>query len=220
MKNIFIFSSLFMIFLAGCARQEINNTVIIHSVPADSIFAEIELYDPSAEHADIIFQGGTTFRFDADTVMVRGFYSCSNGNNFHTQVFITPGDSVSFRAIFKERTNNWRCLNYYEVIFEGENAAHYNYASEKRKAIPSEEEPGYSPGTHIDLQVYKQQLQAYRDREIEFLSNYRKKQAVSGTPRAGPHFEYGGSIGNAAFSNSNKSPRPHRRKAGVVGFFY
>jgi uncharacterized protein (TIGR02145 family) len=148
-------------------------------VLADSIFAEIELYDPAAGYADIIFQGGTTFRFDADTVMVRGFYSCSNGNNFRTQIFITPGDSVSFRAVFKERTYNWRCLNYYEVIFEGENAAHYNYASEKRKAIPGEEEPNYTPGTYIDLRAYKQQLQAYRDREIEFLNNYRKEHAVS-----------------------------------------
>jgi|GEM_PF-1288883 len=176
MRNIPIFSLLFAIFLAGCTHQE-NNMVIIHSVPADSIFTEIKVSAMPVGEADIIFEGGTTCRFSADTVDVLHFYSCSNGNNFYTQIFVIPGDSVSFKTVFKEKRENWNCENYYEISFEGKNAAHYNYAAQKEKILPREEEPYYKPGD--DLLAYKQQLQDYRGKENEFLSNYRKKQAVS-----------------------------------------
>jgi hypothetical protein len=86
-------------------------------------------------------------------------------------MFITPGDAVSFKTIAKGEDS-------YEVIFEGKNAAHYNYASQKRKFI-SQGEPDFFSNPDIDLLEYKQQLQDHRDKENEFLRNYKKKHTVS-----------------------------------------
>ena len=155
-------------FFAACTREK-NNMVVIHSFPADSIFTEISLTVPATRQT-ITFEGGTTFWHEIDTVEVRYLYGrCSDGY-FRTSMFITPGDSVSFKTIAKDE-------NSYEVIFEGKNAAHYNYASERRRVLPWEEEPYYDSG--IDLLEYKQQLQDYRDRENEFLHHYKKGHTVS-----------------------------------------
>jgi uncharacterized protein (TIGR02145 family) len=172
MNTFKFFSLLFVISLAGCARQN-NNTVIIHSVPADSIFTEISFSVPTTGQG-ITFEGGTTFRYEIDTVEVRSLYGRSSDGYFREQVFITPGDSVSFKAIANDE-------NSYDVIFEGKNAAHYNYNSQKSKAVPWAEAPGYNffSNSGIDLLEYKQQLQTFCNREIEFLRKYEKENTVS-----------------------------------------
>jgi hypothetical protein len=165
----FKFFLLLVIIFASCARHN-DNIVVIHSFPADSIFAEIRLIVPTTRQT-ITFKGGTTFRHETDTVEVRDFSGrCSDGY-FYTSIFITPGDSVSCRIIAKDK-------NSYEVIFEGKNAAHYNYAFQKEKSI-SQAVPNFFSNPNIDLLEYKQQLQDYRDKENEFLQNYKKKYAVS-----------------------------------------
>jgi len=169
MKNITIFSLLIAMFFAACTREK-NNTVIIHSFPADSIFTEIRFYIPAQRQMGITFEGGTTHRYEIDTVEARYLYGRSSDGYFWTSMFITPGDSVSFKTIAKDE-------NSYDVIFEGKNAAHYNYDFHKSKAVLWEEEPHYNQG--MDLLEYKQQSQDFRDREIEFLRKYKKENAVS-----------------------------------------
>ena len=170
MKTFKFFALLFVISLAGCVQRQ-NNTVVIHSVPADSIFTEINLFALPAGELDITFEGGKTCRFTIDTVQVCNFYGTSDENRFFTQIFITPGDAVSLKTIPGE--------DYYDLLFEGKNAAHYNYVSQKRKSFPWEEEPNYFSNPDIDLLEYKQQLLVYRDRENGFLSNYKKEHTVS-----------------------------------------
>ncbi len=170
----FLLSAILLV--TGCTHQK-DNTVIIHSIHADSIFTEINIFKEDPYHDSIVFKGSETCYFSIDSVAARHFYSCSNDNHFHTQIFITPEDSVSFKTIFKGKGINPSCENSYEVIFEGKNAAHYNYASIKEKSFPWEEAPIYYP--EIDLLEYKQELQAYRDQEKEFLSNYQKEYRVS-----------------------------------------
>ena len=168
MKKSSFFSLLLVIAFTNCARHN-DNTVTIHSVPADSIFTEIRIIEPTTRQT-MMFEGGSTHRFEIDTVDVRGFYGMSSNGYFRTQLFITPSDSVSFKTIAKDK-------NSYDVIFEGKNAAHYNYASKKKNVFPWEEEPNYDLG--MDLLEYKRQLQDYRDRENEFLHNYKKEHTVS-----------------------------------------
>ena len=168
-RPIFVFSLLFAFFLVGCTHRQ-SNTVIIHSFPEDSI-SEINVFPLSGGLMGTTFEGEKTCRFVIDTVEVYNFYSFSNENRFITRLFITPGDSVSFKTIHGE--------NYCDLLFEGKNAAHYNYASKKRKSLLLEEEPDYFSNPDIDLLTYKQQLQAYRDKENEFLSNYKKEHVVS-----------------------------------------
>ena len=168
MRKFKLFSLLIVLFLASCTPEN-SNTVIIHSSnPADSIFKEINI---SSEQRNITFKGGTTCRFDVDTVEVCSFEGSSPDGYFSTSIFITPGDSVSFKTIAKGE-------NSYEVVFEGKNAAHYNYASEKKKAI-SQAEPDFFFNPDVDLQEYKKQVQDYRNKEKEFLENYKKKYSVS-----------------------------------------
>ena len=164
-----IFTFLIVVFLASCTPEK-SNTVIIHSSnPADSIFNEIYFTVPTAEQKNkTIFKGGTTFQYEIDSVEVRSFFGMdADRKYFWRNVFITPGDSVSFKTVKKE--------NSYDVIFEGKNAAHYNYLSEKEKANPQPE----FPNPDVDLIEYKKQVQNFRNKEKKFLQNYKKKYAVS-----------------------------------------
>jgi len=175
MKSFKILSLSLVIALAGCARHN-DNTVVIHSVPADSIYTEINVFAkphwmPRVE-TDVTFKGGTTCRFDIDTVEIRYFSAFSGNHDFATEIFVTPGDSVSCKTITKEINGE----NSYEIIFEGKNAAHYNYYTQKREAFSWEELPDYYS---LDLPEYKRQLQAFRDKEKEFLRNYKKTHTVS-----------------------------------------
>lgn len=168
MRKFKLFTFLIVVFLASCTPEK-SNTVIIHSSnPADSIFNEIKI---SSGQRNLNFKGGTTCLFDVDTVEVCSFEGSSPDSYFSTLIFITPGDSVSFKTISKGE-------DYYEVVFEGKNAAHYNYASEKKKAI-SQAEPDFFFNPDVDLQEYKKQLQDYRNKEKAFLQKYKKKYAVS-----------------------------------------
>jgi uncharacterized protein (TIGR02145 family) len=181
MRIIQFFSLLLLFFSTGC-KNSYENTVIIHSLPSDSLFTEITISKNGPVKNTIISKGGETCRFTTDSVDVRNIYSCSNGNQFNTRIFITPGDSVSWKAIFKEKIEDNYCENYYEIIFEGKNAPHYNYALEKEKILPQEDEPRFNPGDpdpDMDLPAFKQKLQDYRDKESEFLDAYKKKHKVS-----------------------------------------
>ena len=174
MKSRFFFLYTLVVFFASCAHEN-KNIAIIHSEAADSIFKEIHLvpYGGSANYFSkyydegFTFSGGTTFSWEIDTVECRTLFSRSNGN-FWTSVFVTPGDSVSFKTV-----NNG---DYFDVIFEGKNAAHYNYESEKRKSIQMEEP---YPTPEINPDEYKKQLQAYRAEEEKFLMKYKDENKVS-----------------------------------------
>lgn len=176
MGNLKSFSLILVIICLGfaCISSAYNNEnkcIIIHSVPTDSIFTEINIVQSTTKQT-ISFKGGKTFRDEIATVETFYFYANSNGNYFDTEIFITPGDSVSFKTVFKNEGS-------YDVIFEGENAAHYNYESEKRKFFPEKEEPNYFSNPNIDLLKYKEQLQEYHNKETEFLLNYSNKYVVS-----------------------------------------
>jgi thiol-disulfide isomerase/thioredoxin len=172
MKTLHFLPLLLAIVFAGCAHDS-NNTVVIHSMPADSIFTEIGIFAPLPSIKPITFKGGTTCRFETDTVETRYINFFSNEKRlFATQIFITPGDSISFKTAVKDE-------NSYDVIFEGKNAAHYNYDTQKRKFLSQENDPDFFSNPDIDLLEYKQQLQSYRDKEDEFLKNYKKQYRVS-----------------------------------------
>jgi thiol-disulfide isomerase/thioredoxin len=172
MRIIYFFSSLFLLLLAGCSGQE-NTPVAIH-VPADSLFTEISIYETTNMNEEFLVRAGETFHFPLDTVAVRNLYSYSQAGEFFTQVFITPGDSISCKTVVNGEQ--------YEIIFEGKNAAHYNYDAEKQKTLPLEKAPQYDstdPDKDIDLQEYKRRLQAYREQEKAFLNKYKKEHKVS-----------------------------------------
>jgi len=188
MKTFRFFYLLLVIAFVGCTRHN-DNTVVIHSI-SDTIFTEINIREIGYENRlEQTFKVGETCQFTTDVATACLFSAsfrknndfpgenngCFNKNDFYTDIFVTPGDVVTCKTIAREINGE----NHYEIIFEGKNAAHYNYNTEKRKVISREEEPDMSYNLNIDLIEYKQLLQAYRDREIEFLNNYKKEHSVS-----------------------------------------
>ncbi len=174
MKCKILFYTLTLLLFASCARKN-KNIAVIHSDVADSVFKEIHLvpYKGMANYLTqfydegFTFSGGTTFSWKVDTVESRTFFSHNNGY-FWTPIFITPGDSVSVKLLKNGEQ--------YDVIFEGENAAHYNYESKKRKAIQMEDP---NPTQDIAPYEYKKQLLACRIEEEKFLEKYKKENKVS-----------------------------------------
>ncbi|MBE6313284.1 MAG: TlpA family protein disulfide reductase [Bacteroidales bacterium] len=175
MKNVFILSILFVVVSFFSCSHEDRNIAIIYSDDADSVFTEIHLvpfagvanYITGFYDAGMTFHGGTTFSWKVDSVECRTVFSHNNGY-FWTYVFVTPGDTI----FFKTEKNGAE----YNVVFEGKNAAHYNYASQKAKAIQMEE-PYFEEDT--DPYEYKRQLQVYRDEEQKFFEKYREQNKLS-----------------------------------------
>lgn len=90
-------------------------------------------------------------------------------NNFARSVFMTPGDSVSYKVKKDEE-------NRVTFEFSGNNAAHYNYSFVKSRTITKRPEY-YKKGGNILL--YKEAIKQYRDEHLKFLENYRLRHPVS-----------------------------------------
>jgi thiol-disulfide isomerase/thioredoxin len=171
MRITYFFTLILLALFAGCKQPD--NTVIIN-IPADGIFMEAGILKNDGKREEVILQSGEDYRFPLDTVEIRYFHSYSDEEESYTQIFITPGDSVSCKMI----KNGDR----HEILFEGKNASHYNYAAEKEKVLPWEKTPRYdlvNKETDMDLLTFKRQLQEHRDKEFEFLNDYKKKYKVS-----------------------------------------
>ena len=85
-------------------------------------------------------------------------------------IYITPGDSVSFEIVPTSPKNQ------YEIVFSGKNEAHYNYSLFKRKAF-YKAQSYFKKGD--DLNQYKQALLEYKQRQLDSLLLYTKKNTVS-----------------------------------------
>jgi len=174
MKNRILIATFASLLFASCTHEN-KNIAIIRSEADDSIFKEIHLapycsmanYFAQSFDEGFIFSGDSTFSWKIDTVECRTIF-CHSDAYFWTSIFVTPGDSVSFKTVNKG--------DYFDVIFEGKNAAHYNYELEKRNAIQLEEP---HPTPNIDQYEYKKQLQAYRAEEEKFLEKYKKQNKVT-----------------------------------------
>ncbi|MDD4437743.1 MAG: TlpA disulfide reductase family protein [Tissierellia bacterium] len=91
-------------------------------------------------------------------------------NNFARPVFLTPGDSVTYKMKRDEKNR---------IVFEfyGENAAHYNYNFIKTNTITSRPEYFKKGGNILN---HKKIVKQYRDDQLKFLEDYRKQYSVSG----------------------------------------
>ncbi len=167
MKCKILFYAFSLLLFASCAREN-KKSAIIHSEAADSIFKQIFLTPSMGEES--IFAGGTTFHFEVDSV--KSFYISGGAPQgyFWTTIFVTPGDSINFTSVKTE--------NGYELLFSGENAAHYNYGIEKAKAM-TKEEPNAFANPDVDPYAYKTLVQAYCDEERKFLDEYKMRKKVS-----------------------------------------
>ena len=174
-----ILSVLILVSLLASSTSKATKPVIIMGTSSSNIFKEFQVDKPSysKDTANSKKQGESVCQFDIDTVEIRELYSRSEGNCFYAEVFVTPGDSISFEVSYTGKAENPGCENHYEIIFHGKNAAHYNYYSKKEKHFPSKERLFYEYGN--DLDTFKQQQQLYRDREIQFLLDYKKQYPIS-----------------------------------------
>lgn len=84
------------------------------------------------------------------------------------ELFITPGDSVTFNL--DSQTNR--------LVFEGKNAAHYNYFNKLKVAIPKTIWEITRAEDAVKLN-YKEILESRYKIELQFLENYAKKEQVS-----------------------------------------
>lgn len=84
-------------------------------------------------------------------------------------VFMAPGDSVSFVA---KRNEEGRVF----FEFSGKNAPHYNYSSQKERAVRNWPKL-YRKGD--DILLHKQTAKKYRDDQLIFLEDYSHQYPVS-----------------------------------------
>lgn len=85
------------------------------------------------------------------------------------EVFMTPGDSVSFIV---KKDEEGRAL----FEFSGKNASHYNYSFQKERAVRNWPKL-YRKGE--DILLHKQSAKKYRDDQLNFLENYSRRYLVS-----------------------------------------
>jgi thiol-disulfide isomerase/thioredoxin/glycerophosphoryl diester phosphodiesterase len=85
-----------------------------------------------------------------------------------SELFITPGDTVTF--YLDSKTNR--------LVFEGKNAAHYNYFNKLKVAIP-ENIWEITRGKDAVKLNYKEILETRYKKELQFLENYAKTEQVS-----------------------------------------
>lgn len=85
------------------------------------------------------------------------------------EVFMTPGDSVSFIV---KKDEEGRAL----FEFSGKNASHYNYSFQKERAVQNWPKL-YRKGE--DILLHKQSAKKYRDDQLNFLENYSRRYLVS-----------------------------------------
>ncbi len=85
-------------------------------------------------------------------------------------IYITPGDSVLFQIVPLSKKNT------YKIVFSGKDAAQYNYDLFMRKAF-FRQNPYFKKGG--DLNQYKQALLAYKNRQMDSLTDYVRKHKVS-----------------------------------------
>lgn len=85
------------------------------------------------------------------------------------EVFMTPGDSVSFIV---KKNEEGRAL----FEFSGKNASYYNYSFQKERAVRNWPKL-YRKGE--DILLHKQSAKKYRDDQLNFLENYSRRYLVS-----------------------------------------
>lgn len=85
------------------------------------------------------------------------------------EVFMTPGDSVSFIV---KKDEEGRAL----FEFSGKNASHYNYSFQKERAVRNWPKL-YRKGE--DILLHKQSAKKFRDDQLNFLENYSRRYLVS-----------------------------------------
>lgn len=85
------------------------------------------------------------------------------------EVFMTPGDSVSFIV---KKDEEGRAL----FEFSGKNASYYNYSFQKERAVRNWPKL-YRKGE--DILLHKQSAKKYRDDQLNFLENYSRRYLVS-----------------------------------------
>lgn len=85
------------------------------------------------------------------------------------EVFMTPGDSVSFLV---KKDEEGRAL----FEFSGKNASYYNYSFQKERAVRNWPKL-YRKGE--DILLHKQSAKKYRDDQLNFLENYSRRYLVS-----------------------------------------
>lgn len=178
MKSIKFANTLFLFLLilqVSCTKQN-NSTVIISSTPTNNsiieIFSKRLSGNNTPENLEVVVAGNSTLRFTADSVEVRTFEIIYNENESYSQIFVTPGDSVSFDILVLDKENNQL-----QAVFSGNNAAHYNYYTMKEQLFPDEKK--LVQDAKIDFNTFKRNLEIYRDKQLQFLSEYKKKHKVS-----------------------------------------
>lgn len=162
--------SLCVLGMVCACTSEKETYFTLESSAQDSLFTNINLFN-SVSKQGIDFKGGQSLQQDLDSVALMNLDGRSDNGYFWTQVFVTPGDNISFRTTTDKD-------GYYQVLFEGENAAHYNYYLKKNQAIYTEV-PDILFDKTINLEDYKKQLQKYRKEETDFLQEYEQKYSVS-----------------------------------------
>ena len=147
-----ILSVLMLVLLLASSTSKATKPVIIMGTSSSNIFKEFQVDRSSYSNdtANSKKQGGSVCQFGIDTVEIRELYSRSEGNCFYAEVFVTPGDSISFEVSYIGKAENPGCKNHYEIIFHGRNAAHYNYYSKKEKLFPSKERLFYEYGNDLN----------------------------------------------------------------------
>ncbi len=93
------------------------------------------------------------------------------GYSWSQTVYISRGDSVSFQIVPLSKKNQ------YEIVFSGKNAAQYNYDVFMRKGFNFKQKPHFKKGN--DLNQYKQDLLAYKKRQMDSLTYYIRNNVVS-----------------------------------------
>ncbi len=88
----------------------------------------------------------------------------------HTwSIYVTPGDTIKF-DIFDEGES-------LSIVFEGENAAHYNYDPQLQKIIRRKDHPYYEKFN--DPETYRIEVEKQRKKEEDFFQQYLRTHTLN-----------------------------------------
>jgi len=175
LRKILITSFTFFTLLFYCQSK---NSVKIHGVISDSTVRSIRYFDLQPSFLNQFYDYNYKKVMVVDKQVNLSFNITQPqllnisppGYSWSQTVFITPGDSVSFEIKSSGKNN-------YYLLFSGKNAAHYNFSNLVRQQFYVKERPIYHKGD--DLMLYKQALELWLKKKMEFLSKYSSDNKLS-----------------------------------------